>query len=422
MRLPRLCFQTALAAVASCFLILPARAQAPAGPPPTVVVATPVMKEIQDIDDFVGRFEAIDFVEVRSRVQGYLDKVNFEDGALVKAGDPLFIIDQRPYRLAVEQAQSSVNSAQARLEFAQNELERAESLRRTGNITEQLTEQRRQNFLTAQADLNGARSQLADARLNLEYTEIRSPISGRISRRLVTTGNLVAANTTVLTNIVSVDPIYFYFDVDERSYLAYARMMQQGIRSASTGGRPDEVSITLTDANLPPLKGELNFVDNRLDEASGTMRVRARVPNPDGFLVPGLFGRIAITGSPLYRAALVPDEAIATDQDRRVVMVVGPDGTVRAQTVRPGPRNDGYRVIREGLKGDERVVIAGLQRARPGGKVTPQEVTLPPVRERGAASFTPSPNAPPAGGANATGGSATGTAAAAERETGSRRQ
>ncbi|CAA9356700.1 MAG: RND efflux system, membrane fusion protein [uncultured Microvirga sp.] len=374
-------------------LIGPAAAQAPAGQaPPTVVVAKPVMKDIQDIDEFVGRFEAVSGVEVRARVQGYLAQIHFTDGALVKVGDPLFTIDQRPYRLAFDQAQAGLTNAQARLDFAQGDLDRAEALRRSGNITEQAADQRRQNYLTAQSEVNVNRAQIAEAQLNLEFTVIRSPLAGRISRRLTTEGNLVAANTTVLTTIVSVDPIYFYFDVDERAYLAYSRMLQQGMRSAVTGGKADEVVITLTDTTLPPRRGIMNFVDNRLDEASGTMRVRAQVPNPDGYLVPGLFGRIAITGSAPYRAALVPDEAIGTDQDRRIAMVVGPDGTVRAQPVRLGPRHDGYRVVRQGLSGDETIVVSGLQRARPGQKVTPQPTTLPPVRERDGAPFTPAAN------------------------------
>jgi membrane fusion protein, multidrug efflux system len=379
----------------------------PNAPPPPVTVAKPVVKQIQETDDFIGRFDAVQSVEIRARVQGYLDRVHFTDGAVVKTGDLLFTIDQRPYRLAIEQAQATLTSVQARVEFAQAEVERAEQLRRTGSGTEQLAEQRRQNFLTAQADLNGARSQLADARLNLEYTEIRSPIAGKIGRRLVTEGNLVAANTSILAAIVSTDPIYFYFDVDERSYLAYARMMTEAVKAE--GGRDyNAASITLTDANGPPRKAELDFIDNRIDEASGTLRVRARVPNPDGYLVPGLFGRISITGSPPYQAALIPDEAIATDQDRRIVMVVEPDGTVRAQTIRPGPRNSGYRVVREGLKGNETIVVAGIQRARPGQKVTPQETTLPPVREGGASSAQASDSM------QATGGQ--GTTSASERD------
>jgi RND family efflux transporter MFP subunit len=376
-----------------------------------VTVAKPVVKEVQDVDDYIGRFEAIERVEVRARVLGYLSRIHFTDGALVKAGDLLFTIDQRPYQLAVEQAQATVTSAQARLEFAQSDLERAEQLSRTGTITAQVTEQRRQNFLTAQSDLNGGRASLSEARLNLEFTEIRSPVNGRISQRLVTTGNLVAANTSILTTIVSVDPIYFYFDIDERSYLGYAGMAAQGMRSMTDGGPASEATIMLTDANLPPRKGRLNFTDNRLDEASGTLRVRATVPNPDGFLVPGLFGRIAVLGSVPYRAALIPDEAIGTDQDRRIVYVVADDGTVRAQTVRPGPRQDGYRVVRHGLKGDETIVVSGIQRARPGQKVTPRMTTLPPVREREAPlpEVAIAPNAAPS-----TASPASGTARASE--------
>lgn len=412
-----------LSALLVSFIALPligsaaAQAPAPAAPPP-VVVAKPVMKDIQDIDDFIGRFEAVSGVEIRARVQGYLAQIHFTDGGLVQVGDPLFTIDQRPYRLAFDQAQAGLTTAQARLEFAQNDLDRGEALRRTGTLTEQLAEQRRQNFITAQSDVNVRRAQLAEAQLNLEFTVIRSPLSGRIGRRLITEGNLVAANTSVLTTIVSVDPIYFYFDIDERAFLAYSRMLRQGVRSAITGGPADDVVITLTDTTAPPRRGQLNFVDNRLDEASGTMRVRAQIPNPDGYLVPGLFGRIAITGSAPYPAALVPDEAVGADQDRRIVMVVAPDGTVRAQPVRLGPRNSGYRVIREGLKGDEMVVVSGLQRARPGGRVTPQPTMLPPVRERDGQPFTPAANktdpAAPSTSAASTNAASTGSAAAAE--------
>jgi RND family efflux transporter MFP subunit len=359
----------------------PAEAQAPGGAPPQVTVAKPIVKDIMEWDEFIGRFEAVDQVDVRARVSGYLQQVHFTDGSQVKAGDKLFTIDQRPYQAALQQAEASVTSAQVRVEFTQSDLDRAEQLRRTGNITDQLLDQRRSNFLTARADLDRARAAVQQARLDLEFTEIKAPISGRISRKLVSEGNLVNANQTVLTNIVSLDPIHFYFDVDERSYLAYARMAAGGTR-ASSRDHPNQVFVATTNEREPNRPGRMDFVDNRLDAATGTMRGRAIFENNDLYLTPGLFGRIRIMGSDLYKGVLVPDEAVGNDQNRRVVFVVGTDETVNMKPVRPGPRIDGYRVIRTGLTGEETIVVNGLMRVRPGMKIAPQMTTLPPTRER----------------------------------------
>jgi len=358
-----------------------ALAQAPGAGPPSVTVARPVVKEINEWDDFIGRFEAVDQVDIRARVSGYLDKIHFQDGSTVRAGDLLFTIDQRPYRAALQEAEATFQSARARLEFATTDLERAESLRRGGNIPEQTFDQRRQALLTARAEADRAQASLNRARLDLEFTEIRSPIVGRMSRRLVSTGNLVAANETVLTNVVSLDPIHFYFDVDERSYLAYSQMAARGTRPSSRD-TPNEVLVALTTEQDPKHKGQMDFVDNRLDAASGTIRGRAVFANKDLQLTPGLFGRIRIMGSGRYKGVLVPEEAVGTDQDRRIVFVVGDDRKVGVKTVRLGPRLDGYRVVREGLTGDEVIVVNGLMRVRPGVQVDPKETTLPPTRER----------------------------------------
>ena len=359
----------------------PAFAQGAPPAPPSVTVAKPVVKDIIERTDFIGRFEAVDQVDIRARVSGYLDKIHFEDGTLVKAGDLLFTIDPRPYRNALEQAQATVTSSQVRLDFAQSDLDRAEQLRRTGNVTDQIYDQRRQAFLTGKAELDRAQAALRQAQLDVEFTEVRSPLSGRLSRKLVSQGNLVNANETVLTNILTLDPIQFYFDVDERSYLAYSRQAQGGTRTSSTGS-VNEVLLTLTDERLGQRKGRLDFVDNRLDAASGTIRARAVFANTDLFLTPGLFGRVTIGASDPYSAVLLPDEAIGSDQDRRVAYVLGENNVVNLRPVRIGPRIDGYRVIREGLKGDETVVVNGLVRVRPGAPITPQMTTLPPVRER----------------------------------------
>ncbi|MDJ1158516.1 efflux RND transporter periplasmic adaptor subunit [Chelatococcus sp. SYSU_G07232] len=356
----------------------PKKAQA-APPPPPVTVAKPLVKEIVEQDDFSGRFDAIDIVEVRARVSGYLESVAFTDGSVVKKGDLLFVIDRRPYRATLDQAEATLVSAQARLSFAESDLERAESLRKTGNISDQLLDQRRQNYLTAKAELDRAEATVREARLNYEFTEIRAPISGRIGRKLVSEGNLVNANQSLLTTIVSLDPIYFYFDVDERSFLAYCRAFEvpaDGVHRCKSSS----VKLALTDEKEPTRVGTLDFVDNRVDQATGTVRVRAILPNKDLFITPGLFGQVRVPGSKPYQGVLVPDEAIATDQERRLVWVVGDDGGVSARPVRPGPRIDGYRVVRQGLKGDETIVINGLQRVRPGAKVTPQMTSLPPKR------------------------------------------
>jgi RND family efflux transporter MFP subunit len=359
----------------------PVRAQVPGAPPPPVTVANPVVKDISEWDDFIGRFEAVDQVDIRARVSGYLDKVHFQDGALVKVGDLLFPIDQRPYRAALQEADATLASARARVDFAIGDLERAEALRKGGNIPEQVFDQRRQTLLTARAEADRAQAALNRAKLDLEFTEIRSPTMGRMSRRLVSVGNLVAANETVLSNVVSIDPIHFYFDVDERSYLAYEQMRVAGTR-ASGRDSPNEVYVALTGEQEPKHRGHMDFVDNRLDAASGTMRGRAVFENKDLSLTPGLFGRIRIAGSGTYKGVLVPDEAVGADQDRRVVYVVGPDKKVAMKPVRLGPRIDGYRVVRDGLRGDETIVVNGLMRLRPGIEIDPKPTTLPPARER----------------------------------------
>jgi RND family efflux transporter MFP subunit len=241
-------------------------------------------------------------------------------------------------------------------------------------------DQRRQSFITARAEMDNAEAALRNAQLNYDFTEIRAPIAGKIGRKLVTEGNLVNANETLLTTIVSLDPIYFYFDVDERSFLAYSRVLA-GEKAA---GRTIEnnAKVGLTDEREANRAAKIDFIDNRVDQASGTIRLRAVLENKDLFLVPGLFGTIQVAGSPPHRGVLVPDEAIGTDQDRRIIWVVADDGTVSSKVVRPGPKIDGYRLIRSGLTGDENMVIAGLQRVRPGVKVTPQRQDLPPVRQQ----------------------------------------
>jgi len=351
--------------------------------PPTVTVARPVMRDIVEDDEFVGRFEAVDEVALRSRVGGYLEEVHFRDGALVGKGDLLFTIDQRPYQATYDAAKSQVDVASSVLEFAKTQLDRAETLAKTGNVSASIVDDRRREYLSAQATLQGASAALRNAGLDLEFTTIKSPLSGRIGRRLVSVGNLVQPDATLLTTIVALDPIDFYFDIDERSYFAYAQDARGRGGVLQEGAGHVDVSVRVADRAETPFAGKLDFAENRLDNATGTMRVKARFANPVGLLQPGMFGRINVPGSLPHPGVLVPDEAIGADQDRRIVFVVDDAGLVSTKPVRTGPRIDGYRVIREGLTGQETIVVNGLMRVRPGVTVKPELVTLPPVAETG---------------------------------------
>jgi multidrug efflux system membrane fusion protein len=350
-----------------------------APPPPPVSVAKPVVRDIIDADEFIGRFDAVDQVAVRSRVDGYLDTVHFKDGALVKKGDPLFTIDQRPFVTALAQAQSALEVAKTTLTYAEAQYKRTQSLTGSGTLSVSTLDDQRRAFLAGQASVVGAQAAVDNAQLNLGYTQIFAPQDGRIDRRLISVGNLVNANDTILTTIVSLDPIDFYFDVDERSLLAYARTARENGSNLQEGGGGLDVTVKLTDSNEPPVKGKLDFAENRLDQATGTMRVRARFDNPKFILQPGLFGRVEVAASNKYKGILVPDEAIGSDQNERVVFVVGDDGTVTPKPVRIGPKQYGYRVIRSGMSGDETIVVNGLMRIRPGAKVKPELIVLPPV-------------------------------------------
>jgi membrane fusion protein, multidrug efflux system len=357
--------------------------QQAAAPPPTVSVAKPVVREVVEDDEFVGRFEAVDEVDIRARVGGYLQQIHFTDGGIVKEGDLLFTIDQRPFKTAVAEAEANLTIAESQVEFAAKQLERARELSKRGNISVSALDERENEFLAAQAQVQGARAARENARLDLEYTEIRAPVGGRIDRNFISVGNLVSADDTILTRIVSLDPIYFYFDIDERSFLAYARDARARGVALQEGAGSLEIRVRTADERDGSFEGRLDFAENRVDPGTGTVRVRATLPNPDLVLQPGLFGTINIPGSLPYRGVLIPDDAIAADQDRRIVYVVDDQGNVSAKTVRPGPRLHGYRVIREGLAGDETIVINGLMRVRPGAVVTPELVELPPTADQG---------------------------------------
>jgi membrane fusion protein, multidrug efflux system len=362
-------------------LLFSAQAFAQQQEPPTVTSAKPVVREIVEDDEFVGRFEAVDQVAIRSRVNGYLEEIHFTDGALVKQGDLLFTIDQRPYQAAYDAAKSRVDVATSLLDFSKLQLQRAEELANSGNLPTSVLDDRRREYLAAEAGFQGAAAALKTASLDLEFTEIKAPLAGRIDRRLVSIGNLVQSDTTLLTTIVATDPIDFYFDVDERLYLAYANDARQRGGTVQEGAGGLDVSVRIADRQGATFKGKLDFAENRIDAATGTMRVRARFANSDGILQPGMFGRINVPGSLPYKGIMVPDEAIGADQNRRIVYVVDAEGNISTKPVRTGPRHHGYRVIREGLTGDETIVIDGLMRVRPGVKVKPEVVTLPAEAE-----------------------------------------
>lgn len=356
--------------------LLPSLLMAQQGPLP-VTVANPIVKMIVEDDEFVGRFEAKADVVIRARVSGYLESVHFADGSLVEKDQLLFTIDQRQFKTALRQAQAQIDIATATSEFASDQLERAEALVKRGSIAESAVDSRREAFLLAQGGLEQARAALELAQLDLEYSQIRAPMAGRIDQAQVDPGNLVSENESILTSIVSSDPIHFYFDIDERYFLAYARDARTRGKALQEGGGSLEIKVSLSDKSIPPQSGYLDFSENRIDEQSGTMRVRAVLENPDEILTPGLFGRVNVPGSLPYEGVLVPDEALVADQNRRLVMSVDADGKVIPIEVRPGPRIDGYRVIREGLDGSEVVVVEGIVRARPGSIVAPEKVELP---------------------------------------------
>jgi membrane fusion protein, multidrug efflux system len=350
-----------------------------AAPPPLVTVTQPVKRTVTDWNEFTGRFEAIQEVELRARVGGFVDGVEFKDGALVHAGDLLYVIDPRPFEAAALKAEGQLADARAKGELAKRDLERALNLVQTSAVSEQAVDQRRQALQAARAAETQAKGALKAAQLDVEFSHVVAPITGRVSRHLVTPGNLVQGSegaATLLTSIVSLDPIYIYFDVDEVTYRRNSRLWSEGLRPSSRD-TPNPVQVTLTGESKPSHEGKMDFLDNRLDASTATLRSRAIIPNKDLSILPGQFGRVRLIGSSPYEALLIPDAAVATDQSRKIVFVVKEDNTVEARPVVLGPLDEGLRVIREGLKAEDHVIVDGLQRARISAKVTPKTVELP---------------------------------------------
>jgi RND family efflux transporter MFP subunit len=351
--------------------------QAAAPPPPNVTVAVPMKRTVSDFDEYVGRFAAVSLVEVRARVSGYLEGIHFKDGQLVKQGDLLFTIDKRPFQNALAQASATLAQAKSNLAFTEADFIRGQQLVKEKTITDQTFEQRSQAYRNAQAAVAGAEAALRTAQLDLEFTELRAPISGRIGDRRVAEGNLVtggtSGNTTLLATIVTNDPIHFEFTFDEASYLRYERIARtSGNDVASRGGRV-EVSLKLIDENDFVHTGRMDFVDNVISTSTGTIRGRALFNNPNGTFTPGMFGRVRVPASPPHEGLLVPDVAIGSEQARKYVLVVGADNKTVQKYVTPGQLIDGkLRVIKEGLSATDRVVVNGMALTRPGQVVNPQ--------------------------------------------------
>jgi multidrug efflux system membrane fusion protein len=362
-------------AVAGCSEQKPQQAAAPALP---VTVAQPVKRTVTDWDEFTGRFEPIEEVQVRARVGGYVTSVEFQDGAIVHQGDLLYVIDSRPFEAVADQAEGQLADAKAKIDLAKREFDRAATLNKTEAVSDSIVDQRRQALQSAEAAATQAEGIQKAAKLNVEFTHVVAPITGRVSRHLVSAGNLVQGSdngtSTLLTSIVTLDPIYVYFDMDETTYQKNSRLWFEGKRPSSRD-TANPVEVTMTGESKPSHDGTINFLDNRLDVSTATLRSRALIKNTDLSILPGQFGRVRLIGSSPYEALLIPDAAIATDQSRKIVFVVKPDDTVEARPVELGPLDEGLRVIRTGLKADDRVIVEGIQRARVGAKVSPHAAT-----------------------------------------------
>ena len=382
-------FRLALAAVLTVALAGELHAQ---NTQPQVTVAVPLASRVAQWDEFTGRFEATERVEVRPRVSGYIDQVHFRDGSTVQQGDLLFTIDQRPFQLAVDFAKADVARTQAQIVLDEADYQRAQELVKTAATPVSTLDQRRANLDIARAQEMAAEAALRTAQLNLEWSEVRAPIGGRVSDRRVDPGNLVTGGqngATMLTTIVQLDPIYFVFDGSEADYLRYTRLSVGGDRGSSRD-TPNPVRVQLADEKDWPHRGVMNFVDNEINAHSGTIRGRAIFENKDLFLTPGTFGRMRLYGGPLD-ALLIPDAAVQSDQATKVVLTVGEDGKIAAKPVTLGGMARGLRIVASGLTGNDRVVIGGLADpfVRPGVTVTahqpkfmPTTASLPPMISR----------------------------------------
>ena len=350
--------------------------------PAAVDVAAPVLRTVREWDQYTGRFEAVKRVEVRARVSGYIQEVHFRDGQFVERGDLLFTIDPRPFEAALARADASVARAESQLRLAELELERGITLLERQTASQAEVDTRTAERDAAAADLLIAQAELRSAQLDLGFTRVRAEVAGRVSDSRIDIGNLIfgGAGATLLTTIVSLDPIFFVFDVSEAAYLKYARLHKSGDRAGSrTTGNP--VYVRIGDETEWERRGFMDFVDNEIGQNTGTIRGRAMFDNPGNFIPPGLFGQARIVGSSEYDAVLIPDEAVLADQANRLVMIVNGDNVVEARVVELGPIIDGLRVVRDGLTGEEQVIVAGVQRVRAGVEDAPNVVEVAVVPE-----------------------------------------
>ena len=356
----------------------------PQAPLPQVTVSKPLVRELDSRLGFLGQFSAVDQVELRAQVGGTLTGIHFRDGDTVHKGDLLFTIDARPYEIRLAQATAQLETASARLELAKPELWRAQELGRTDFGTRQAVDQRTADLQTAQASIDDAKAQIRDAQFDLDHCRITAPFTGRIGTHLVSVGNLIAGSryatspTTLLATLVSLDPIYFDFDMSESDFLRFSRDRAQLKASLA-----DKVELALSDETQFIRRGNLDFVDNVLDRSSGTIHARATVPNPELFLTPGEFARLRLVLGAAVPALLVPDAAVLPDQSEHLVMTVSADGTVVPKQVEIGDIRSGLRVIRSGLTPNDEVIIDGIPYARPGSKVAPQERAIRYVAAQG---------------------------------------
>ena len=371
-----------LALVSLGALVGGCRTQAPAPPPaPAVTVADVPSRDITEWDEFTGRFEAVDAVEIRPRVSGYLRRVAFAEGKEVRKGEVLFEIDARPYESDLARAEAELERARTGAALAAREVERAQRLVSVQAISREEYDARVSAAAQGGASVRVAEAAVTMARLNLDWTRVRAPISGRVSNAMVTEGNLVQAgppSATLLTTVVSLDPIYVYFDSDEQSFLRYGALARAGLRQSSHVARsPVHLGLADEDGTFPH-QGYVDFLDNQLDARSGTIRTRAVFSNKDRQFTPGMFARLKLVGSGSYRATLILDSAIGTDQDKKFVLIVKPDSTVDYRPIQLGRLVDGLRIVTAGLAPGDRIVINGLQRVRPGMKITPTVTAMTP--------------------------------------------
>jgi membrane fusion protein, multidrug efflux system len=342
------------------------------GPPPNIKIAQPLSQDVTEWDEYTGRIEAVDSVEIRARVSGYLDKVNFKDGEKVKKGDLLFVIDPRPFKAQLDYAAAELERVKSRKELAVNDLVRAENLFKVKAISKEEYDARQKGLREAAASVESASANVETARLNLEFTQVRAPINGRIGRELITVGNLVKNDDTLLTTIVSIDPVYVYVDADERAVLRYRR--QNGASETGIEGTP--VELALTDEDNFPHRGVLDYLAPREDTSTGTVTLRGVFANTDELLSPGFFARLRVRVGKPYPALLLPDRSIGTDQAQRFVWVMNPNNQVEYRKIEIGAHIGQSRVISNGLNAGDWVVIEGLQKLRPGIKVNPERITL----------------------------------------------